>query len=104
MMKKKTYDVLFRFFSFLADRTNGQPLFVKCKILIGTLILGLTTSCSSDSKEDNVLMCYDPVFPNDTIESEWIEPDKVEVSDSTAISLFIDKGNSSELNASSDDK
>ena len=37
---------LFRLFSFLADRTNGWIIFVKPKILLGTIILGLN-ACSN---------------------------------------------------------
>lgn len=79
-MKIKSYNLLFRFFSFLADRTNGASFFVKYKLLLGTLIIGLTgTSCSSKSKvtcyepttpEDDSLQvtCYKPAAPIDTLE------------------------------------
>ncbi|NDV67391.1 energy transducer TonB [Dysgonomonas sp. 25] len=45
-MKIKTCHILFRFFSFLSDKTNGAPFVVKYKLMLGTLILGLSaTSC-----------------------------------------------------------
>ncbi|NDV67389.1 carboxypeptidase-like regulatory domain-containing protein [Dysgonomonas sp. 25] len=52
-MKIKTYHILFRFFSFLSDKTNGAPFVVKYKLLLGTLILGLVASagCKSSKKE-----------------------------------------------------
>ncbi|NDV67390.1 carboxypeptidase-like regulatory domain-containing protein [Dysgonomonas sp. 25] len=51
-MKIKTCHILFRFFSFLSDKTDGAPFFVKYKLLLGTLILGLVTtaSCKSSGK------------------------------------------------------
>lgn len=51
-MKLTTYNILFRLFSFLADRTNGAPLFSKYKLLLGTLIIGITsTSAQVEIKE-----------------------------------------------------
>ena len=52
---------LFRLFSFLADKTGGWNIFVKPKLLLGTMILGLfsagvtITSCSPEEP-----ICYDP--------------------------------------------
>jgi len=61
-MKIKSYNLLFRFFSFLSDKTNGAPLFVRYKLLLGTLIIGLTgTSCVNKSQ----VTCYDPAPPDD---------------------------------------
>lgn len=46
-MKMKSYKVLFRFFSYLADKTNGASFFVNYKLILGTLIIGLTgASCN----------------------------------------------------------
>ena len=47
---------LFRLFSFLADKTGGWAMFVKPKILLGSVVLGLT-ACSSNTKQDDV-SCY----------------------------------------------
>lgn len=62
-MKIKSYRLLFRIFSFLSDRTNGFPLFARYKLMLGTLILGLsTTSClkSPSLEEPEVSNCYLP--------------------------------------------
>ncbi|MDU1889497.1 MAG: carboxypeptidase-like regulatory domain-containing protein [Dysgonomonas sp.] len=48
-MKIKSYNLLFRIFSYLSDKTNGAPLFVKYKLLLGSLIIGMTatTGCKA---------------------------------------------------------
>lgn len=81
-MKRKSYNLLFRFFSFLADKTSGAPLLVKYKLLLGTLIIGIAgTSCTNKSKtmvtcydmslppdEDSLqITCYEPTAPIDTL-------------------------------------
>ena len=51
-MKLKSYNILFRLFSFLSDKTNGAPIFVKYKILLGTLLLGVvSTSLQAQKKK-----------------------------------------------------
>ncbi len=61
-MKIKSYRTLYHIFSFLSDKTNGASLFVKYKLALGIILVGLTTvSCSKDEEEDPTLMCYDPV-------------------------------------------
>lgn len=46
-MKVKSYHILYRLFAFLADKTNGFSFFVKYKLVLGTLILGVSaTSCA----------------------------------------------------------
>lgn len=55
-MKLKSYNILFRLLSFLSDKTNGKPFFVKYKLLLGTLILSLTstsTACAQAKTSDN---------------------------------------------------
>jgi len=48
IIKHNLYGFLFRFFSFLADKTGGNSLFVKPKVLLGSLVLGLCSeSCST---------------------------------------------------------
>ncbi|MDU1889500.1 MAG: TonB family protein [Dysgonomonas sp.] len=42
-MKIRSYNILFRFFSYLSDKTDGAPFFVKYKLLLGTLILGVAS-------------------------------------------------------------
>lgn len=63
-MKIKSYRILFSFFSFLSDKTNGAPLFVKYKLLLGTLLIGLTGISCNRQKE--VVTCYDMNFVPDT--------------------------------------
>jgi hypothetical protein len=66
-MKVKSYHALYRVFSFLSDKSNGASLFVKYKLALGIILVGLTTvSCSKD-EEEPPLMCYDPVsIPQET--------------------------------------
>ena len=59
---------LFRIFSFLADKTNGGAMFVKPKILLGSIILGLT-ACSPNTAKQNT--------PEET-ENTKIETEKVD--------------------------
>jgi len=67
-MKIKSYRTLYRFFSFLSDKTNGASFFVKYKLALGALLIGLTTvSCSNDEEEEMPIMCYDmPSVTNET--------------------------------------
>ncbi|NDV67393.1 energy transducer TonB [Dysgonomonas sp. 25] len=66
-MKMQSYKILFRLFSFLSDKTNGSSLFVKYKLMLGTLIIGLSaTSCH---KSRAIVTCYEIEPVNvDTIE------------------------------------
>lgn len=77
-MKLKSYHILFRFFSFLSDKTNGAHFFVKYKLLLGTLILGITSTANSKSaNQDSIpdttpsepsieeITCYKPAIPKD---------------------------------------
>jgi len=43
-IKFNIFNILFRLFSFLADKTNGWGVFVKPKLLFGSLIMGLSIS------------------------------------------------------------
>jgi hypothetical protein len=54
-MKLRSYTLLFRLFSFLSDKTNGASFFVKYKILLGTLIMGLVSTSANGSKKE--MMC-----------------------------------------------
>lgn len=87
-MKKRLYHSLFRVFSYLSDKTNGAPFVVKYKLIIGTLIIGLASSCNGgkektiEKKEidrkpiDTMLVtCYDAVISDDSISfSERVPP------------------------------
>lgn len=79
-MKKKLYHGLFHFFSYLSDKTNGAPFLVRYKLIIGTLIIGLASSCNGDKErlvekkaidrepiDTMMITCYDMVAPDDTI-------------------------------------
>jgi len=57
-MKIKSYKVLFRIFSFLSDKTNGASLFVKYKLILGALLVGLTTVSCDKNEEEQPLTCY----------------------------------------------
>ncbi|MDR1091284.1 MAG: hypothetical protein LBL79_09430 [Prevotella sp.] len=63
-MKVKSYHVLYRIFSFLSDKSNGASIFVKYKLILGALLVGLTTvSCEKDKEEpEPEVTCY--VAPN----------------------------------------
>jgi len=50
---------LFRFFSYWADKTNGWVIFVKPKLLIGSLMIGVGVS----SNVSCIVTCYDPAEP-----------------------------------------
>ncbi|MDR2841097.1 MAG: hypothetical protein LBV75_07540, partial [Paludibacter sp.] len=51
-IKFNIFKFLFRLFSFLADKTGGWMLFVKPKLLLGTLIVGLgVTACAPKEKK-----------------------------------------------------
>ncbi|MDR3235246.1 MAG: hypothetical protein LBT48_00765 [Prevotellaceae bacterium] len=56
--------VCYRLFSFLADKSKGWALFVKPKLLIGSMLVGMVvTSCKFEE-----VSCYLPARPpTDTI-------------------------------------
>jgi TonB family protein len=67
-MKIKSYHLLFRMMSFLSDKTNGFPLFAKYKLMLGTLIIGLSASSCTNKKTANTngITCYDPIAVEDS--------------------------------------
>lgn len=81
-MKLKSYNLLFQLLSFLSDKTNGAPIFVKYKLILGTLILGMV-SASAQAQKNNVatdsisppiperelITCYKPAMPPKEIKS-----------------------------------
>ena len=91
-MKIKSYHILFRIFSYLADKTNGTPLFVKYKLLLGTLILSVTASSANaaskikmandtihiSGKPEQIeeVTCYKPVI---YVETPQDSTEKIEV-------------------------
>ena len=76
-MKYRSIKTLYRIFSFLSDKTNGFKPFVKYKLLLGTLLIGISaTACKNKTVPEDVcyvpvlpdeIMCYEPAAPNDTI-------------------------------------
>ena len=56
MMKNRVVKILYHFFSFLADKTNGLKMFVSPKLFFGALIVsGIAISANSC-----ITSCYDP--------------------------------------------
>ena len=51
-MRLKSYNILFHLLSFLSDKTNGAPFFVKYKLLLGMLIIGMITSAKAQEKDN----------------------------------------------------
>jgi len=64
-MKIRSYKFLFRLFSYLSDRTNGASFFVKYKLTLGTIIIGLTGSVATAKaqKEDTAYTGNDTIIP-----------------------------------------
>jgi TonB family protein len=74
-MKHTSIKILYHFFSFLSDKTNGFALFVKYKLALGALLLGI--SATSYGKETEPITientgnpdlaeqptCYKPALP-----------------------------------------
>lgn len=69
-MKIKSYRFLFRIFSFLSDKTNGASLFVKYKLVLGALLVGLTTVSCGDDEDEPEMTCYLTVSPEVVPDSE----------------------------------
>ena len=73
-MKNKIFKLLYKIFSFLADKTNGWKIFVSPKLFFGALIIGVTavTTNSCATCYDPTPTCYDLIVEdsipqNDTI-------------------------------------
>lgn len=85
-MKLKLYKSIFHVFSFLSDKTNGANCFVKYKLLLGTLIIGLAgTSAKAQKKET----ANDTIYLLKPLHSEMASCYKVAV-DSTKIQQTSD--------------
>lgn len=61
-MKLRSYHMFYQLFSYLSDRTNGASFFVKYKLLLGTLIIGVANTVVAKASVAEV--------PNDTIPSK----------------------------------
>ncbi|GAB6123408.1 energy transducer TonB [Dysgonomonas termitidis] len=85
-MKLKLYKSLFHVFSFLSDKTNGANLFVRYKLLLGTLIIGLAGISAKAQKKETV---NDTIPLRKPLHSEMASCYKVAV-DSTKIPQISD--------------
>jgi len=81
-MKAKLFKILYKLFSFLADKTNGCKIFVNPKLFFGMLIVGSITTVSTNSCVtcyDPTPTCYDPIVTcydmGDTIPQNDTIPD-----------------------------
>ena len=89
-IKFSLFSSLFRFFSFLSDKNKGNVFFVKYKVLLGSLILGLSASgCASrdeipEKEEPPAVTCYAMYQPDSTSTSginESIKIDSIKIGD-----------------------
>jgi len=66
--------MVFRLFSFLADKTNGWKIFVQPKLVLGTMILSFgVAACNSSGKKAQTTDCYVIIDEPDTISTEVID-------------------------------
>jgi TonB family protein len=89
---------LFRLFSFLADKTNGWIIFVKPKILLVTIILGLN-ACSNAAKQNQEQTDIDTVKleveivqqPTDTVNTDTLSSKKnnIKIIDDIGVQCYI---------------
>ncbi|MDR3218933.1 MAG: energy transducer TonB [Dysgonamonadaceae bacterium] len=71
-IKFNVFNLLFRLFSFLADKTGGWQLFVKPKLILGALILGISvSSCNSKGKNE---VNRPEKQDNETLQVTYYEP------------------------------
>lgn len=69
-MKVKFYHTFYSLFSYLSDKTNGASLFVKYKLILGSLLIGLTAiSCDKEKEEEPEVTCY-IVAPSEQVETK----------------------------------
>lgn len=66
-MKVRSYKLLFNIFSYLADKTNGASLFVKYKLILGTLIIGLAACGKQKPAQTNCYQLATPPEPDTTL-------------------------------------
>lgn len=83
-IKLHTFHLLFRIFSYLADKSGGWSMFVKPKLVIGSLIVGINVvvgnaqnnvisidSFSKQNKDSISELCYEPMIFVDTTPPEF---------------------------------
>ena len=80
-IKFSLYGFLFRFFSFFADKTGGNIFFVKPKVLLGSLVLGLSSGLYSQvpvkSQSKNKNDVQSKLQVKDTIQSQLESKDTI---------------------------
>ena len=80
-MKKNSIKTLYRLFSFLSDFTNGFKPFVKYKLILGSLLIGLTaTSCKPKSAENTITKENEPEelsYKKDSVQERETTPEEI---------------------------
>jgi hypothetical protein len=66
-MKTKFLSILYKIFAFLADKTNGWKMFVKPKLMLGALLVGISATVSLTSCKTNQPTCYMPPPPPEVL-------------------------------------
>jgi len=75
-VKFSLYGFLFRFFSFFADKTGGNIFFVKPKVLLGSLVLGLCFTIPIKAQSENKNDVQSKLENKDTIQSNATDTNK----------------------------
>jgi protein TonB len=108
-IKFNIFNTLFHLFSFLADKTNGWFVFVKPKLLLGSLIMGLGVSACSLKKTamhseppppqspSRFVMCYKPVAPRIEKEEILITEERLVFSESRSPEVMAIKEDDSKV-------
>jgi hypothetical protein len=95
-IKFNIIDFLYKIFAFLADKTNGWKIFVKPKLLLGAIVVGMSVNaCSSDRKQtnDNDIKGQDEIVViknSDTIISDTTIEKNLNASDTIFIGTCYD--------------
>lgn len=90
-IKLHTFNVLFQLFAYLADKTGGWRMFVRPKLLLGSLIVGLgLTSCGTKT-ENKPKSAIDPSKNQKTTNKPIDNKNKISVADSSIsdISCYV---------------
>lgn len=82
-MRLRIFKILYSCICFLSDKTNGFRIFVKYKILLGTVILALTNGGCKPIV--GLFTCYVPcprdfeIISNDSISTVEVVKDSIEI-------------------------
>ena len=69
-MKRRSYTLLFRLTSWLADRTGGWQPFVRWKLALGTLLVSLAASCGGQRGGRDTVTCYISISIPDSLSKD----------------------------------